>query len=116
MAVETRTQCRLIEKKGLTTLLILGYNLLFQLFFLFYCKEKSYLKDQQLLEQMRYSQGVLMTALISTDIGDPATKICGSQCSYFITKQLINNTDVILIRGGSVASTNAVRRRIELVR
>ena len=115
MAVETRTQCRLIEKKGLATHLFWGITYFFNYFFSLLQKE-ILSEGSAIFRANEYSQGVLMTALISTYIGDPATKICGSQCSYFITKRLINNTNVILIREGSVASTNAVRRRIWLVR
>ena len=115
MAVGTRTQCRLIEKKSLATHLFWGITCFFNYFFSLLQKE-ILSEGSATFRANEYSQGVLMTALISTDIGDPATKICGSQCSYFITKRLINNTDVILFREGSVASTNAYRRRIGLVR
>ena len=115
MAVETSTQCRLIEKKGLATHLFWGITYFFNCFFSL-LQEEILSEGSATFRVNEYSHGVLMTALISTDIGDHATKICRSQCSYFITKRLINNTDVILFREGSVASTNAYRRRIGLVR
>ena len=97
MAVETRTQYRLIEKKGLATHLFWGIICFFN-YFLTLLQKEILSEGSTTFRANEYSQGVLMTALISTDIGDSATKICGSQCSYFITKRLINNTDVILIR------------------
>ena len=92
MAVETRTQYRLIEKKGLATHLFWGIICFFN-YFLTLLQKEILSEGSTTFRANEYSQGVLMTALISTDVGDPATKICGSQCSCFI-----NNTDVILIR------------------
>ena len=85
MTVGTRTQCRLIEKKGLATYLFWSITYFFNYFFSLLQKE-ILSEGSATFRANEYSQGVLMTAVISTDIGVPATKICVSQCSYFITK------------------------------